>query len=75
MSETPSKELRALRLWHWKQAMDARQDTRDAERYRPYAIRIFEATVGFHIKAVQTLNDFFPVGDTAEDDAAREARG
>lgn len=45
--------LRALRLWHWQQYQ--------AER------RQMQAGT-FHLKQVQLLNDFFPIGDTAEGD-------
>jgi hypothetical protein len=61
------ERLRALRLWHWKQAMSWREDEQSETDVAVKAA--CEAQVGFHIKFVQTLNDFFPEpGDTAERD-------
>lgn len=58
--------LRSLRLWHWSQYLlwEAFEDRAwwpwDKQRCRR------EGTT--HIKAVQLLNDFFPIGDTADND-------
>lgn len=61
--------LRALRLWHWQQAMAARQQEKDAKAGLIAGDwEALDKLVGFHIKHVQTLNDFFPFGDTAEHD-------
>ena len=51
--------LRELRLYHWQTALYFR------------SLDLNESA-DFHIGFVQILNDFFPVGDTAEHDA--EAR-
>lgn len=83
--ELIQKRLRALRLWHWKQAMACRTSAQQ------YAEMIDEgwgdaaansmrcddlnARANEHIFHVQTLNDFFPVDDTAEKDAAHEDDG
>ena len=63
-------QLRALRLWHWQQVLmasanrDRAASGRDADRYRK--------EWAHHMGAVQTLNVFFPAGDYAEHDAARQ---
>lgn len=67
-------ELRALRLYHWRRAIVHRNGEeyckskgylKDAEGFNRKANR--------HICAVQTLNSFFDVGDTAEKDDAQTA--
>ena len=65
--------LRALRLWHWNEAMRQRRRTKGAKRAGEHTdeSRRFDQRAGQHIKFVQTLNDFFPVGDNAEQDAKR----
>lgn len=65
----PSPELRALRLWHWRSAMEQR--TLQAHVIFPSSIRHHQAKADFHIKAVQTLNDYFNIDDTAEKDAGK----
>lgn len=78
------RRLRALRLWHWREALARRAMAQNAEqraeavadeRYAGQmrnvaALRNSEADA--HIYAVQTLNDFFPAGETAEQDDAAE---
>lgn len=65
-------ELRALRLWHWRQAMQCRKSAREArERIDGVMLgleEVFDRAADDHIKFVQTLNIFFAVGDTAEHD-------
>jgi len=62
--------LREMRLWHWKQArgashvMDSRANRFERENARD--------NWNLHMRFVQLLNDFFPMGDTAERDAANE---
>lgn len=71
------ERLRELRLWHWRQALQCRRNAKvDREGECPLIeyINLMEAHANQHIKFVQTLNDFFPVGDTAEGDAALEVR-
>lgn len=66
-------ELRALRLWHWKECLANREIAQDARGAGSAFARDsaeFSRRANFHLKAVQTLNDFFPAGDTAEGDAA-----
>lgn len=78
------RRLRSLRLWHWREALSRRAQAQAAEqraeavadaRYAAQmrhvaALRNSEADS--HIHAVQTLNDFFPAGETAEQDDAAE---
>lgn len=71
--------LRTLRLWHWREALSYRRqaeaadkrtgvgDKRYAGQMRAIAtVKNLQADT--HIFAVQTLNDFFAPGDTAERD-------
>lgn len=73
------KELRELRLWHWRKAMEKRLQSKLAlERSQVHTGRYSEQMkdicyqrddeANFHISAVQTLNQFFEIGDTAERD-------
>lgn len=76
--------LRKLRLWHWGQVLYWRElqrranDTADrlADRWTlaaPWA-KLANERAGHamqHLSAVQLLNEFFPIGDTAEVDHAR----
>ena len=48
--------LRELSLYHWRTALY-------------YRAQDLNESANFHIGFVQLLNDFFPVGDTAEQDA------
>lgn len=74
-------EVRALRLWHWREALMARKQAQNAQD-RSDALKadttysaqmqgmadLKNADANRHIRAVQTLNSFFDVGDTAEGD-------
>lgn len=73
--------LRKLRLWHWKQAMACRSS---ANQYADMINEGFgdaganamrcddlNGRANEHLYHVQTLNDFFPIGDTAERDEAK----
>lgn len=73
-------ELRALRLWHWKEVLKAsklRDDVEFAMRecngpnrsYFEERLTRAKARWTMHMGAVQTLNSFFDLGDTAEKDA------
>ncbi len=77
-------EVRKLRLWHWREAMAARKQAQNAQDRaeavkgdRTYSAQmqgmadLKNADANHHIRAVQTLNSFFPVGDTAEQDDER----
>lgn len=65
-------ELRALRLWHWRHAMQCRKNAREARERTDGVMlgleEVFDRAADDHIKFVQTLNIFFAVGDTAEKD-------
>jgi hypothetical protein len=78
--------LRELRLWHWRKVMTHRANERryeaDAERWEAKwpgkkcshsrrMARANKSKADWHLNAVIALNDHFPVGDTAEHDAAR----
>lgn len=70
-------QLRALRLWHWQGVMYRRNaqrfyEDRAKSPNTPKAkenAEWQERQANFHMKQVQLLNDFFPVGDTAEIDS------
>lgn len=65
--------IRHLRLWHWRQAMQHR--VYEQSKADPVVKARAEKKIGFHLKQVQLLNDFFPIfGDTAEMDAAKQPR-
>lgn len=64
-------ELRRLRLWHWRKAMEVRKLLeRQRATLSAEVIKGRTATIYTHIGFVQTLNVFFDIGDTAERDAA-----
>jgi hypothetical protein len=64
------RRLRELRLWHWQQCLTHRKAAQGA---RTQSFRDLENTAADeHIRAVQTLNEFFATGDTAERDDARQ---
>lgn len=66
--------MRALRLWHWQIVVDSTKREqwahKQGELYKNYADAA-KSDNAFHMKIVQTLNDFFPEGDTAEKDATK----
>lgn len=73
-------ELRALRLWHWREVLKAsklRDDVEFAMRecsgpnrsYFEEQLKKAKARWAMHMGAVQTLNSFFTHGDTAAKDA------
>lgn len=76
----PTDELRALRLWHWKKVISFRKaQTKNEEcalagvypmMYGRRARRA-KQMADFHLASVQSLNDCFPRGDTAEADCAK----
>jgi len=59
--------LRALRLWHWKECLKAREAAKHVE----FSIskKLANREADFHLKQVQLLNEFFETGDTAERNA------
>lgn len=75
--------MRALRLWHWKRVIENRSEAsnrvklilgdlnNDANKHHLHKMQMMNAIANNHMKFVQTLNDFFPEGDTAEKDAAK----
>ena len=61
--------LRALRLYHWQAVLRLRSYAADADM-RKSDSEHYNKRANFHLKQVQLLNDFFPIGDTAEHDNA-----
>lgn len=59
--------LRNLRLYHWQAVLRLRRYAKDCEARRSDADHYNKRAV-FHLTQVQLLNDFFPIGDTAERD-------
>lgn len=66
------ERLRALRLWHWRMCrqMQVAQEVAEA-KHGVEAPNQARDLANFHMTQVQTLNEFFDVGDTAERDAAK----
>ena len=63
--------LRALRVWHWREAMRLRKKAnRQADKgvADETTIHANNEKADYHIKQVQLLNEFFGIGDTAEAD-------
>lgn len=77
--------LRALRLWHWQGVLYRRkqaewyvkreQDGKCSHNQAAVAIEWANKQADFHLLQVQALNDFFPLGDTAENDEAKDEKG
>lgn len=61
------KRLRALRLWHWRECLSIR-DTAQQLDGPEWLKDNMNLDADFHLAQVQLLNEFFPVGDTAEGD-------
>lgn len=59
--------LRALRLYHWQAVLRLRSYAADADM-RKSDSEHYNKRANFHLTQVQLLNDFFPIGDTAERD-------
>lgn len=76
-----SDDLRAIRLMHWQQTrrysqaittMTTKiQNERGSPKNNQLTLEKLRRRYVMHIKAVQTLNIFFEIGDTAEQDAAK----
>lgn len=77
--------LRGLRLWHWRKVLsyravaqrheaaqrdwDAKHGPKHKSTYNATKARNAHRDANRHLGAVQALNDCFPMGDTAEEDA------
>lgn len=59
--------MRALRLWHWQAVVRLRTYGDDADM-RKSDSEHYNKRADWHLTQVQLLNDFFPIGDTAEHD-------
>jgi hypothetical protein len=62
--------VRELRAWHWREVTRNRGHQIRYEKMGGSEARakMHRKIADFHLKAVQTLNEFFAVGDTAEKD-------
>lgn len=82
MTIQQAAQLRKLRLWHWLEMLKAVKEYEESdyaadrhmqgnpgfsEKLRADA-RSARAKRAIHLGAVQVLNDFFPMGETAEKD-------
>lgn len=71
-------KLRGLRLWHWRLALQHRAAERELEALAEQrksgslksSIKTYADAANVHFSAVQTLNEFFEIDDTAERDEA-----
>lgn len=64
--------LRELRLWHWNSVVSGRVCAGVQELLGQVEVaKTFNDSADFHLKQVQLLNDFFPIDDTAENDASK----
>ena len=59
--------LRDLRLYHWQAVLRLRVYAADVDM-RKSDSEHYNKRANFHLSQVQLLNDFFPIGDTAERD-------
>lgn len=77
------ERLRQLRLWHWRearsyrgeqQAYEAAQRIARSQSYKDRYDKLIDdakSCADMHTGFVQTLNDFFEIGDSAEKDDAK----
>jgi hypothetical protein len=79
MTESQALEmLRPVRLYHWRAVVRARTHANACHREGKHgAAKRYEDRLALHMKHVQALNSFFPIGDTADNDLqrAREVEG
>lgn len=70
------KSLRELRLWHWREVLSLRSKANLQRKYRSNVgdmmAAAFDRQANKHLGHVQTLNEFFAIGDTAERDDRRD---
>lgn len=73
------ERLRKLRLWHWHMAMRHRKAENELIEIKAKhggsslksCIKTYSEAANLHLTAVQTLNEFFEIGDTAEQDDSK----
>lgn len=66
-------KLRPVRLYHWRAVVRAEGHAAACRKDRKHrAAKQYEERAANHMKHVQALNEFFPVGDTADNDLQRE---
>lgn len=68
-NEDALRRLRELRVWHWRQLLRARMFQRSCASAS--LARQYDQEAATHLGFVQSLNDFFPMGDTAEADSLK----
>lgn len=69
ISDETLAKLRALRLWHWQGVLYNRKLANYYANIRnAAATESRQKKANFHLSQVQLLNDFFQMGDTAEND-------
>lgn len=62
-------DLRELRKYHWEECLYMRKRARIMrERNNESVAKALDAVASKHMGFVQFLNDYFPIGDTAEGD-------
>lgn len=76
--ELVRRSLRPVRLYHWMQVLEHRRLAKSAEAQESnlglWIAASHEKVANEHISHVQSLNEFFEIGDTAErDQIAMEA--
>ncbi|MDE4917762.1 hypothetical protein ACUXAV_005106 [Cupriavidus metallidurans] len=73
MTESQALEmLRPVRLYHWRAVVRARNHANACHREGKHgAAKQYEERLALHMKHVQALNSFFPIGDTADNDLQR----
>lgn len=65
--------LRPVRLYHWRAVCRARKHATACQREGKHGPAMkYEERLAIHMKHVQALNAFFPVGDTADNDLRKE---
>ncbi len=70
MTNVSIEDIRELRLFLWEECMFNRQTARIMrERNLVDSALTIDAHADKYIRHIQVLNDFFPLGDTAEQDA------
>lgn len=65
--------LRPVRVYHWRAVCRARKHATACQREGKHGpAKKYEERLAVHMKHVQALNAFFPLGDTADNDLQRE---
>lgn len=66
-------KLRPVRLYHWRAVVRAQRHATACRKDRKHgAAKEYEERAANHMRLVQSLDAFFPAGDTADNDLQRE---